>query len=161
MNCTSPNQPVQESLEPSVGITHCHDSHLMRAAQVVECKRKTVIVEVMGQDGCERCKQGGGCGAGLFIRSQRFRLEVVAPKQLAIGEVVTLALPRKTLSLLAATIYALPLVFALFIAGLGQGLFDAPWVAPVGFFVGLLGGVLGLHYFLKEQRERFRPRLFF
>ncbi|MWJ26756.1 Fis family transcriptional regulator [Halomonas sp. ZH2S] len=161
MNSAPHGNPGQENLEPAVGIARCQGSLLVRAAQVVECKGNRVIVEVMGQEGCARCEQGGGCGAGLFIRSQRWHLEVVAPKPLAIGEVVSLALPRKTLSLLAATVYALPLVFALIIAGVGQGLFEAPWMAPVGFFVGLLGSILGLHYFLKEQRERFRPRLVF
>ena len=118
------------------------------------------------QQSCEQCAQGRGCGVGLLARRRNQRIAVAFPSyahgrehSYPLGTNVTISLPRASITLLAFCVYALPLLGALLLSGWVSLLGSVLWLAPLTFFIALVGGAISVRYLLHGRRERFRPRL--
>lgn len=139
---------------------------LLRTGTVVDYAPQGIVVEISAQQSCEPCAQGKGCGMGLLVRRQYQRITISLPSGLhrkeqryPLGCQVTISLPRASVTRLAVYIYALPLLLALCLAGITSQVSELTWLAPLAFFISLLGGAQGIKYLLRERGERFRPRL--
>ncbi len=145
-------------------------SSLLRTGTVVAYAPPHLIVEISAQEKCEQCAQGRACGMGLLAPSRARQVAVALPecavdRELASlmhyppGNVVTISMPRRSVTLLALTVYGLPLLLALLLSGLASRLSGVIWLTPAAFFIALVGGVICVKWLLRERRERFRPRL--
>ncbi|MBS3670340.1 SoxR reducing system RseC family protein [Halomonas campaniensis] len=142
------------------------DTSLHRAGTVVDHVAQSVIVEISAQQNCEQCAQGGGCGGRLLARQRSQRIAVALPTRTSnaernypLGRQVTISLPRTSVTLLAFCVYGLPLMLALLLSGAVSFVSDMVWLAPLSFFIALVGGSLGIKYLMRGRGERFRPRL--
>lgn len=112
-------------------------------ARVLRVERDVAWVQCESQSGCARCAAGEGCGAGLFSRLLRQRLQempLALPdrlENLAAGDHVLLGLSEAAVQNAALLAYGLPLAGVL-LGAFGGNLFpgDDPGAA--------LGAVLGL-----------------
>lgn len=139
---------------------------LLRSGKVVDYVQQGLIVEVSAQQGCEQCAQGRGCGVGLLSPQRSQRIAVALPpkthsaeRNYPLGSQVTISLPRASITLLAFFVYGLPLLLALFLSGLVSLVSTTIWLAPLFFFIALVGGALSIKSLMRGRGERFRPRL--
>ncbi|MDQ7731579.1 SoxR reducing system RseC family protein [Halomonas sp. SpR1] len=139
---------------------------LHRTGTVVDHGGQGVIVEISAQQGCEQCAQGRGCGGRLLARQRSQRVAVALPPKTSnaeqnypLGSQVTISLPRASVTLLAFCVYGLPLMLALLLSGMLSLVSTMSWLAPLSFFIALVGGSLGIKYLMRGRGERFRPRL--
>lgn len=142
------------------------DTSLHRAGTVVDHDGQSVIVEISAQQNCEQCAQGRGCGGRLLARQRSQRIAVTLPPRASnaernypLGSQVTVSLPRASVTLLAFCVYGLPLMLALLLSGTLSFVSTMSWLAPLSFFIALVGGTLGIKYLMRGRGERFRPRL--
>lgn len=157
-----------------MALTPCASStaDLHRDATVVGYTALGLCVEVHSDAGCERCQNGGGCGAGLLERTRRWRVHVPvgqgleAKKRAALdvrfplGSCVRICMPRRSLARLALWVYALPLLVAMTCVGLLSAAEMATrWNAPALFFATLIAATVALKFKNRRDAERFRPRL--
>jgi positive regulator of sigma E activity len=99
-------------------------------------RRATVIVE----RGCERCRAGRGCGAGLLVTDRReMHIEAAFDVAPEVGDQVGIAVPHGRVIQAAARVYGLPLVFAL--AGSALGSFGGDGGTAIGVLTGLFTGM--------------------
>lgn len=139
---------------------------LLRTGTIIDHTNQGVIVEVASQEGCEQCAQGRGCGVGLLARQRSQRIAIVLPPQTSntarhypLGSQVTISLPRASVTLLAFCVYGLPLLLALLLSGMAPLVSTTIWLAPLVFFITLVGGALSIKCLMRGRGERFRPRL--
>ncbi|MBT2774560.1 SoxR reducing system RseC family protein [Halomonas sp. ISL-60] len=144
---------------------------LLRTGTIVDyfpigCAPKGLVVEISAQQGCEQCAQGRGCGVGLLAPQRSQRIAVALPPKVysaehdyPLGSRVTISLPRASVTLLAVCVYGLPLMLALLLSGLISFVSTASWLAPLVFFIALVGGALSIKCLMRGRGERFRPRL--
>ena len=157
-------------------------SSLLRTGTVVGYAPHHLIVEISAQDNCEQCAQGRGCGMGLLARKRAQQVAVELPEtaddvelglplhypqkyppkypqKYPLGNLVTISMPRGSVTLLAFFVYGLPLLLALLLSGMASRFYAPIWLAPAVFFITLVCGVISVKYLMRERRERFRPRL--
>jgi sigma-E factor negative regulatory protein RseC len=145
-------------------------SSLFRTGIVVGYEAQRLIVEMTAQESCEQCAQGRGCGLGLLARRGHQRIAVALPEPFqqgeqcgpqgyTLGDRVTISLPSTSVTLLAFFIYGLPLLLALLLSGVASLVSPLNWLAPVVFFIALVGGAVSVKYLLRGRGERFRPHL--
>lgn len=139
---------------------------LLRTGMIIDHTKQGVIVEVSAQEGCEQCAQGRGCGVGLLARQRSQRIAITLPPQTSnaarhypLGSQVTISLPRASVTLLAFCVYGLPLLLALLLSGMASVVGTTIWLAPLVFFIALVGGALSIKCLMRGRGERFRPRL--
>ncbi|MDR5899852.1 SoxR reducing system RseC family protein [Halomonas vilamensis] len=145
---------------------------LCRDATVVGYSATGLRVEVQADAGCERCQNGGGCGAGLLERPRRWQVDVPvghnleAQKQrklevfFPLGSHVLIGMPRRSLTRLALWVYALPLLLAMGCVGLLSALgLASSWSAPALFFATVIATTVFLRFNNRHVAERFRPYL--
>lgn len=139
---------------------------LLRTGMITDHTKQGVIVEVSAQEGCEQCALGRGCGVGLLARQRSQRIAITLPPQTSnaarhypLGSQVTISLPRASVTLLAFCVYGLPLLLALLLSGMASVVGTTIWLAPLVFFIALVGGALSIKCLMRGRGERFRPRL--
>ncbi len=103
-------------------------------------------IQALPASACERCLNGGGCGAGLFSRLLRMpatELVLPAPDELQLGQRVWLAIDERQLVRQAWYWYGLPSVGFLLGAALPQWLWPAVTAAkqPGQDALSILSGV--------------------
>ena len=139
---------------------------LIRSGTVVDYAKQGLVVESSAQDSCEQCAQGRGCGVGLLARQRSQRIAIALPsatnnddRNYPLGSQVTISLPRGSVTLLAFCVYGLPLLFALLLSGMVSLVSTSILLAPLSFFIALMGGALSIKCLMRGRGERFRPRL--
>ena len=93
---------------------------------------------------CPRCAAGKGCGAGVFSAGSKDReVEAQVPHGLdvAVGDVVELALAPNNILRAAKIVYGYPMAGAIAGAALAWGLGFGDTAAALSALVGLLGGL--------------------
>lgn len=147
-------------------MTSASCASLLRTGTIVGYAPQRLIVEISAQESCEQCAQGRGCGVGLLGRRRSQRVDLALPakahgveERYPLGNQVTISLPRASVTLLAFFVYALPLMLALLLSGIASFVSSLIWLAPLIFFIALVGGALSVKCLLQGRRERFRPRL--
>lgn len=141
-------------------------SSLLRTGTIVGHASQYLIIEISAQESCEQCAQGRGCGLGLLARRRAQQVAVDLPAKAddiepayPLGTVVTISLPRASVTLLAFFVYGLPLVLALLLSGLVTLVSSTAWLAPLTFFIALVVSALSIKCLMSGRGERFRPRL--
>lgn len=87
-------------------------------AEVLESGEEWTRLRFSRPDLCQRCRQGNGCGAGVFgalFPRRAVVVEVRCGFKVGAGEWVRVGIPSRSLLLAALTVYGLPL--AAFIVG--------------------------------------------
>ena len=117
---------------------------IQERARILRIEGDTAWVQCESQAGCVRCAAGEGCGAGLFARLLRGRLQelpVTLPEplitQLANGDWLLLGLSVSAVQTASFLLYGLPL------AGLLVGAVAASFIVPgdVAAFIGAAAGL--------------------
>ncbi len=91
--------------------------------RILELQQKHAKVILGAASGCPACEAGQGCGAGIFGKLiKRTDLVLVLNNQLQLepGQAVIVGIPETFFLRLVARLYLLPLLAALFGAGLGH-----------------------------------------
>jgi len=120
------------------------------------------IVEVDVTVACPRCAAGKGCGAGILGGSGRIRqIEVTVRPELGLceGDQVEIALPSRDLLHAAAIVYGLPMLGAMFAAGLAFAMSLGDSAAAFWALGGLAVGLLAARWRLRQAAciGRFAP----
>lgn len=149
-------------------------SSLLRTGTIVGHAPQYLIIEISAQESCEQCAQGRGCGLGLLSRRRAMQVAVKLPAdsndtdlnssrypslRYSQGSLVTISLPRTSITQLAFFVYGLPLLLALLLSGLVALVSNTVWLAPLSFFFALVVSALTIKCLMSGRGERFRPRL--
>lgn len=110
--------------------------------EVVACSEGKARIHVRRGSACARCRNQGGCGAGvlaLALPGRQTEFLVPADRSVLPGARVRIGVPRVCVLRAAAMVYLLPLLMMLTAALLAQ-----PWGDLYALIGGLGGLVLGL-----------------
>ena len=126
--------------------------------RVVQVLPRQACVEVGPAEGCSRCANGKGCGAGLFVRlinRKPTRLLIDSSEQLQPGQSVTIGISESLFLRWVARLYGLPLVAAFTITIPVQIVADQIALAPgLTDFAVLAGSVSGFVATLMILKKR-------
>lgn len=122
------------------------------------------LVDVDATVFCSRCREGKGCGAGLFGQSERQRrveVEIPAGVDIEPGDLVSISLAPRNVLRAAAIVYGWPLLGAAAGAMLAYAGSYGDAAAAASALAGLAGGAMLVRYRLRQQRclRQFTPRI--
>ena len=123
-----------------------------------------VTVEVDKAIVCARCASGKGCGAGLWLGSERSRqVEAVAHRrfELAVGDTVQLKLAPSGVFAAAMHAYGAPLLGVLVAVAIAQGMAFGDVEAAAASLAGLAVGSFASRLYLNRPSclTRLQPRI--
>ena len=137
------------------------DALITERARVLRVNGNTAWVHCESQAGCARCAAGEGCGAGLFAKLLRGRLQelpVNVPSELVgqvgPGDAVLLGLPVSAVQDASLLLYGVPLAGLLVGAVAGGQLSGDP-----GAFIGAVAGLGGGLWFARQRGAAVGERL--
>ncbi|WP_018693152.1 SoxR reducing system RseC family protein [Algicola sagamiensis] len=114
-----------------------------QVATVTRIHSPFVELEVQQATSCDGCASQEGCSTGvvnkaLTKRLQRFQMKTDI--QLSVGQQVKIGIQEKPLLKAALLVYILPLLLAIFMAGLAESIYINDIASVIG---ALAGGVIG------------------
>ncbi|MFV2057514.1 MAG: SoxR reducing system RseC family protein [Thiohalomonadales bacterium] len=140
----------------------------------IDVKAGTLTVEVQRQSVCGGCSARGGCGSAVIskvlgrrrsILSVKFVQNDVAVGDIVAGDRVVLGLPERALISGSVAVYAVPLIFMISFAILGEfvgrqlTIWDVDTVSALFALLGIIIGIVWLRHFARsiKDNERYQP----
>ncbi|QKK03322.1 MAG: SoxR reducing system RseC family protein [Pseudomonadota bacterium] len=121
-------------------------SRIWQKARVTGSRAGYLTLQFASPEACRRCRQGRGCGGGLFgawLGSSAPIVEVAAGDSVRVGDWVRVGFDTTFLVRAALRVYGLPLVAFLLGAGLAHHMLaDSTWRDPAALGAALLASAV-------------------